>query len=77
MTNMALTADEILEHAKALPPRERLELVERVVHSLVEAHDETHDEAAIDRELERRIEAANSGRTVAAEDVIATLRACG
>ena len=74
---MALTAEEIFEHAKALPPRERLELVERVVHSLVEAQDEPHDEAAMDRELERRIQAAKSGRTVAAEDVIAGLRARG
>lgn len=36
-TAMALTADEILEHVRALPPRERLKLVERVVHEVVEA----------------------------------------
>jgi putative addiction module component (TIGR02574 family) len=74
---MALTADEILEHAKALPPRERLELVERVVHSLVETQSETEDEAAMDRELERRIDASKSGATVSAEEVIARLRARG
>jgi hypothetical protein len=33
---MALTAEEILEHVWALPPRERLKLVERVVHEVVE-----------------------------------------
>jgi hypothetical protein len=36
-TAMALTADEILEHVRALPPRERLKLVERVVHEAAEA----------------------------------------
>jgi hypothetical protein len=33
---MAMTADEILEHVRALPPRERLKLVERVVHEVAE-----------------------------------------
>lgn len=77
MGSMALTADEILEHVKALPPRERLALVERVVHGLVEAESSEHDQAVMDRELERRIERAKSGQTVAAEDVMATLRARG
>lgn len=74
---MALTADEILEHVKALPPRERLALVERVVHDLVEPESSDHDDGAMDRDLERRIERAKSGHTVAAEDVMATLRARG
>ncbi len=34
---MTLTADEILEHVRALPRRERLKLLERVVHEEVEA----------------------------------------
>ena len=33
---MGLTAEQILEHVLALPPRERLKLVERVVHETVE-----------------------------------------
>jgi len=33
---MTMTADEILEHVRALPYRERLKLVERVVHEAVE-----------------------------------------
>ena len=33
---MGLTAEQILEHVLALPPRERLQLVERVVHETVE-----------------------------------------
>ena len=76
---MTMTADEILEHARALPPDERLRLVERVVHSLVEAQGGTgiHDQAVMDRELERRIERAEAGHTVPAEDVMATLRARG
>ena len=31
---MAMTVDEILEHVRALPPREQLELAERVTHEL-------------------------------------------
>ena len=78
MAAMGLTAEEILEHARALPPQERLKLVERVVHSLVEQDAQgPHDEAAMDRELERRIERAQAGQTVAAEDVMAALRARG
>jgi hypothetical protein len=33
---IAMTADEILEHVRALPPRERLKLVERVMHEVAE-----------------------------------------
>lgn len=33
---MTMTADEILEHVRALPYRERLKLVERVVHEAAE-----------------------------------------
>ena len=33
---VAMTADEILELVRALPARERLKLVERVVHEVVE-----------------------------------------
>ena len=33
---MAMTAEEILEHVRALPERERLRLVERVVHEVLE-----------------------------------------
>jgi hypothetical protein len=36
---MTMTADEILEHVRALPYRERLKLVERVVHEAVETAD--------------------------------------
>ncbi len=36
---MTMTADEILEHVRALPYRERLKLVERVVHEAAEAAD--------------------------------------
>ena len=32
---MGMTAEEILAHVRALSPRERLELVERVVHEVV------------------------------------------
>jgi putative addiction module component (TIGR02574 family) len=78
MAGMGLTAEEILEHARALPPQERLKLVERVVHSLVEQDEQgAHDAAAMDRELERRIERAQTGQTIAAEDVMAALRARG
>jgi hypothetical protein len=31
---MSMTADEILQHVRALPPDERRQLVERVVHDL-------------------------------------------
>ncbi len=31
-----MTADDILEHIRALPERERLRLVERLVHEVVE-----------------------------------------
>lgn len=34
--DMTLTAEEILIHVRALPERERLRLVERVVHEVVE-----------------------------------------
>ncbi len=34
---MAVTAEEILELVRQLPPRERLKVVERVVHELLEA----------------------------------------
>ena len=68
---MGLTAEEILIHVRALPPRERLKLVERVVHEVAEMHD---DEAAIDAELAQRIIQAKQGHTVPAEDVIAELR---
>jgi hypothetical protein len=34
---MAVTAEEILELVRQLPPRERLKVVERVVHEVVEA----------------------------------------
>jgi hypothetical protein len=33
---MAQTAEEILEQVRALPERERLRLVERIVHDVVE-----------------------------------------
>jgi len=33
---MAMTADDIMEQIRALPERERLRLVERVVHEVVE-----------------------------------------
>lgn len=77
---MTMTADEILEHVRALPYRERLKLVERVVHEVAESVDAggTSDEAEMDQELERRIErTVAGGRTVPAEDVINKLRARG
>jgi hypothetical protein len=33
---MRLTAEEILEHLRALPPRERLRVVERTVHEVAQ-----------------------------------------
>ncbi len=74
---MTMTADEILEHVRALPYRERLKLVERVVHELIQGVD-AGDEDEMDRELQRRIQRTAAGaRTVPAEDVIARLRARG
>jgi hypothetical protein len=35
---MSMTADEILQHVRALPPDERLKLVELVVHDLAVQH---------------------------------------
>jgi len=34
---MALTAEDVLAHFRSLPPRERLKLVERVVHEAADA----------------------------------------
>ena len=34
---MAMTVDEILEHVRALPPREQVKLIERVAHEVVDA----------------------------------------
>ncbi len=36
---MALTAEDVLAHFRSLPQRERLKLVERVVHEAAEAAD--------------------------------------
>ena len=75
---MSMTPEELLEHVRGLPLRERLKLVERVVHDLLEEPGFTDQEqAAMDSELLRRIERAKTGDTVAAEDVIARLRARG
>jgi hypothetical protein len=79
---MAMTAEEILEHARALSPRERLKLAERLVHEVAEGADdaphplpEPMTKEEMDRELARRIRLARAGHTVPAEDVIAELRA--
>lgn len=70
---MALTPDEILAHVRALPAREQLKLVERVLHEV--AQDPELDEAAMDAELGRRILSARANGTVPAEEVITQLRA--
>ena len=38
---MAMTADDIMEQVRALPERERLRLVERIVHEVVEQRPST------------------------------------
>jgi hypothetical protein len=43
---MTMTADDILEHIRALPERERLRLVERVVHEVVEQKSSPGSDAA-------------------------------
>jgi hypothetical protein len=81
---MAMTAEEILEQARALSPRERLRLAARLVSEAAETEEgepypaeleEPATKAELDRELARRIRLARAGHTVPAEDVVAELRA--
>lgn len=71
---MALTAEEILEHIRELPPSERRKLVARAAQEVGDAPT-SEEKAAMDRELERRIELAEAGRSTPAREVLAMLRA--
>ncbi len=79
-----MTAEEVLEHARALSRRERLQVAARLVSEAAEIEeaapypaecDEPTTKEEMDRELARRIRLARAGNTVPAEEVIAELRA--
>jgi hypothetical protein len=71
---MGLSAEEILEHIRELPPSEQRRLVARVVREVGEPPS-SGEEAEMDRELERRIERAEAGTSTPAREVLAMLRA--
>jgi len=71
---MGLSAEEILEHIRELPPSERRKLVARAAQEVDDAPS-SEEKAALDRELERRIELAEAGKSTPAREVLAMLRA--
>ena len=68
--------DEILQHALALSPHDRIFLLERVGESLAQGGDFASDELAQawTEEVERRIDAYDSGETTAEDWDVAFAR---
>lgn len=86
LSTMAMTAEQILEEARALSRRERLRIAEQLVREEADAAgDDLEDypaeclmpetEEELDRELARRIERARAGHSSPADEVLARLRA--